>query len=586
MADKMTNSFPKSKILSTEHFINTFKTGMKNNERFCFVLGSGASVESGIPMGGTLEMEWMGYLMGESPDSADNSLTSNPQDTKQLADELKEEGKLQHEFKQIQEAWEKAKKEKRSTLSSEYYFDLFKLRFHPNHRNGYYYLQNLMEGKEPSFGYHPLAQLLTDGKRNNLVITTNFDSLVEDALFMYTRSKPLVINHELLADYIDNQNIQRPIIAKVHRGMFFDPLNDPENTQELKGRWHQVLEHAFRIYTPIVVGYGGGDHSLMDFLKEKSTEMPNGIYWCYMEEYGLPDENIRDTVRRHDGCLVKMHGFDAFMLAIGNELYPDKISTNATEKYLTARTNERIDSYNKAVAKLEKKANESVAEESEDAATASEALQEFVQREEEEKQERENNEQLTAWDYNKQGYAYYYNGEQYEEAIECFGKAIQIQPDNAMFYYNRGASYSACEKYKKALLDYNEAIRLDSQHVETYYNRGIAHYMLKEYDKALADFDMAIKFNPQYSYAYNNRGFIHEERAEYGSAILDYTLSTKFDSQNVEAYVNRGNVYRKLGEYEKALSDYNVALNLNPQHKEALKNRKKTLQALGRSEEE
>ncbi len=59
MADKVTNPFPKSKILSTEHFINTFKTGMKNNERFCFVLGSGASVESGIPMGGTLEMEWL-----------------------------------------------------------------------------------------------------------------------------------------------------------------------------------------------------------------------------------------------------------------------------------------------------------------------------------------------------------------------------------------------------------------------------------------------------------------------------------------------------------------------------------------------
>ncbi len=586
MADKVTNPFPKSRILSTEHFINTFKTGMDNNERFCFVLGSGASVESGIPMGGTLEMEWMDYLMGESPDSADNLLTSNPQDTEQLAYELKEEGKLQHEFKQIQEAWEKAKKEKRSTLSSEYYFDLFKLRFHPNHRNGYYYLQNLMEGKEPSFGYHPLAQLLTDGKRNNLVITTNFDSLVEDALFMYTRSKPLVINHELLADYIDNQNIQRPIIAKVHRGMFFDPLNDPENTQELKGRWHQVLEHAFRTYTPVVIGYGGGDHSLMDFLKEKSTEMPNGIYWCYMEEYGLPDKNIRDAVQRHDGCLVKMRGFDSFMLAIGNALYPDKISTNATEKYLTARTNERIDSYNKAVAKLEKKANESVAEESEDTATASEAIQEFVQREKEEKQERENNKELTAWDYNKQGYAYYYNGEQYEEAIECFGKAIQIQPDNAMFYYNRGASYSACKKYKKALLDYNEAIRLDSQHVETYYNRGIAHYMLKEYDKALADFDMAIKFNPQHSYAYNNRGFIHEEREEYGSAILDYTLSTKFDSQNVEAYVNRGNVYRKLGEYEKALSDYDVALSLNPQHKEALENRKMTLQALGRSEED
>ncbi len=585
MADKVTNSFPKSRILSTEQFINTFKIGMKNNERFCFVLGSGASVESGIPMGGTLEMEWMDYLMGEGPDSADNSLTSNPQDTEQLADELKKEGKLQHEFKQIQEAWEKAKKEKRSTLSSEYYFDLFKLRFHPNHRNGYYYLQNLMEGKEPSFGYHPLAQLLTDGNKNNLVITTNFDSLVEDALFMYTRSKPLVINHELLADYIDNQNIQRPIIAKVHRGMFFDPLNDPENTQELKGRWHQVLEHAFRTYTPVVIGYGGGDHSLMDFLKEKSTEMPNGIYWCYMEEYGLPDKNIRDAVQRHDGCLVRMHGFDSFMLAIGNELYPDKISTNATEKYLTARTNDRIEKYNEAVEKLKKKAKEYIAEESEDTATASEAIQEFVQREEEEKQERENSEQLTAWDYNKQGNAYSREG-QYEEAMECYEKAIKMQPENAVFYYNRGTAYGKCKEYDKALADYNMAIKIDPQNSYAYNNRGNVYYNRREYEKAMSDYNMAIKIDPQYSRAYNNRGIVYYNRGEFENALSDYNAAIKYDSQYTDAYNNRGNLYYKLGEYEKALSDYDVALSLDPQHEEALKNRKMTLQALGRSEEE
>ena len=65
-----------------------------------------------------------------------------------------------------------------------------------------------------------MAIMLTDKGRNNLVITTNFDSLVEDALFMYTSSKPLVINHELLADYAGDPNISRPIIAKVHRGIF------------------------------------------------------------------------------------------------------------------------------------------------------------------------------------------------------------------------------------------------------------------------------------------------------------------------------------------------------------------------------
>ena len=37
----------------------------ESSERFCFILGSGASVESGIPSGSTLEMQWMDCLMGK-----------------------------------------------------------------------------------------------------------------------------------------------------------------------------------------------------------------------------------------------------------------------------------------------------------------------------------------------------------------------------------------------------------------------------------------------------------------------------------------------------------------------------------------
>lgn len=102
-----------------------------------------------------------------------------------------------------------------------------------------------MDGKEPSFGYHMLARLLTDAdKGNNLVITTNFDSLIEDALYLYTSRKPLVINHELLAEYIGSCKPGRPIIAKIHRGMFFDPLNDPEDTEGLRGNWRDILKYA------------------------------------------------------------------------------------------------------------------------------------------------------------------------------------------------------------------------------------------------------------------------------------------------------------------------------------------------------
>ena len=195
------------RIISTNHFVTTVCEGRRNSERFCFIIGAGASVSSGIPMGVTLEAEWM-EEMEKSPGFSE---------VREFAETLRKAGRLEHDFSEIEQAWEAAKKSKQA-LPSEYYFDIYKLRFFPNHRNGYYYLERVMAHKNPSFGYHPLALMLTEGSGSNLVITTNFDSLVEDALFLYTDSKPLVINHELLADYAGDPNIKRPIIAKIHRG--------------------------------------------------------------------------------------------------------------------------------------------------------------------------------------------------------------------------------------------------------------------------------------------------------------------------------------------------------------------------------
>lgn len=170
------------RIISTIQLVGAIKEGMDSSERFCFILGSGASVSSGIPMGGELERKWM----------AEMEKYPGLEEVHATAEKLKEKKCLEYDFKEIERAWQKEKDLGRP-LPSEYYFDIYKLRFFPNHRNRYHYLEKLMNDAQPGFGYHPLALRLTDKGRNNLIITTNFDSLVEDALFMYTKRKPLVI---------------------------------------------------------------------------------------------------------------------------------------------------------------------------------------------------------------------------------------------------------------------------------------------------------------------------------------------------------------------------------------------------------
>ena len=60
----------------------------------------------------------------------------------------------------------------------------------------------------------------------------------------------------------------------------------------------------------------------------------------------------------------------------------------------------------------------------------------------------------------------------YEEAIEAFNEAINLDPNIAGFYTMRGYAYSKVEKFREALEDFNKAIELDPEDAQNYSFRG------------------------------------------------------------------------------------------------------------------
>ncbi len=605
MAETKEKEFPRKRILSAGKFTEIYKEGCINGQRYCFILGSGASVESGIPMGGTLEYRWMNCLMGEESDR--ETPAKDRGETLECAENLSDE--LQYDFNEVVEEWKKARKAGRNTLPSEYYFDIYKLRFYGDELNGDRYLENIMESAEPSFGYHTLAQLLTDEYNNNMVITTNFDSLAEDALFLYTGKKPLIINHEFEAGFIRDQSIRRPIIAKLHRGLFFKPFNNPADTTGLSGDWEDILRQIFYRYIPVVIGYGGGDRSLMEFLLREQNLIPK-IYWCYVNRYGLPDERIRDLIRKkNEGFFVRTDGFDHIMLTMGGKMFFSKISTNATETYLRKRTEERISRYNEQYQKLSEAKADSKELKSE--------VKEFSKNEEKDREERKKNTSLTEWDYIREGNAYSNNKEnekaledykraaginssqagaylgcgnahqrmgEYEKALEAYAKALELDPEYVYAYNGRGNAYKALGEYEKAMADYDRALELDPESVYVYNGRGNTYQALGEYEKAVSDYDKAIGLDPEYVIGYYNRGNAYQAVGKYEEALADYSKALELDPKYEYAYNNRGNTYDSMGDYEKAIADYTQAIQINPGEALYYQNRAKTYRKLGDAE--
>jgi tetratricopeptide (TPR) repeat protein len=69
---------------------------------------------------------------------------------------------------------------------------------------------------------------------------------------------------------------------------------------------------------------------------------------------------------------------------------------------------------------------------------------------------------------------------------------IQVDPDYALAYANRGVNYSEKGEHDKAIGDLDEAIKLDPRLTFAYHSRGQDYYYKRQYENAISDFIEAI----------------------------------------------------------------------------------------------
>ena len=131
-------------------------------------------------------------------------------------------------------------------------------------------------------------------------------------------------------------------------------------------------------------------------------------------------------------------------------------------------------------------------------------------------------EAVTADDWYNRGYdAQTAEPARYQEAIQCYTKAIRLDPTYTYAYNNRGGVYYKLKQYAKAIMDFTETIRLEPTSANAYYNRGLAYYDLNQFEKAVRDYTETIRLDPNYADAYNNRGNAYKNLQQYEKAITD-----------------------------------------------------------------
>jgi protein O-mannosyl-transferase len=420
-------------IITSKEFVHTFcDIWNSNDRRICFVLGAGASKSSGIRTGGELAKQWLDEIevrMQDQPAKLEDFLTT-------------------HKINRANPGL--------------HYPEIYKERFRLDYDTGFEFINREMEAAKPGYGYSVLAQILAE-KQHNIIITTNFDNLSEEALYTYTNKRPLICGHESLAVFA-KPSVKRPLIVKIHRDRFFNPQSLREEISTINKLWVDALNSIFANSTPVFIGYGGNDGSLMGYLEEINNFQ--NIFWC--ERKGVQaSDRVAALLQKFNGKLVEIEGFDELMF-----LLQDGLRLKLLHQEIVDIANERSRAYKDTVGKIRKSQASSTDIDAQEAAARivdradGDPWQWHLKAEaanSPEEKDKIYKEAITKFP-NSSELNHYYgmflaSAEKPDEAEEYFKKALQLNPENddacisyGEFLENVRQNYDLAEDfYRKAL---------------------------------------------------------------------------------------------------------------------------------------
>lgn len=158
-------------------------------------------------------------------------------------------------------------------------------------------------------------------------------------------------------------------------------------------------------------------------------------------------------------------------------------------------------------------------------------------------------------------------GEQrdYRHAIEDYGSALALEPNDIAALNNRGNALVETKQYLEAIRDYDAALKLAPRNAATFNHRGFAKAALGQTSAAIADYTRAIELKPRFSDALLNRAIALSDNGQYDRAIKDFDKLLIINGNHAEAIMGRGLAYEKKGDRSRAIRDFERARTLRPE---------------------
>lgn len=165
--------------------------------------------------------------------------------------------------------------------------------------------------------------------------------------------------------------------------------------------------------------------------------------------------------------------------------------------------------------------------------------------------------------YKRRGDVYFEMKRDYKLAADNYSKCVTLDPDNALFYYNRGLSNLYIENVDDALSDFSKANELFKNYVLAIKGLGDCYYQKRDFKKALEYYNKTIDLDKKFDLAYLMRGEVQMNLYQVNKALKDFDKSIELNPYNKYFYADRGNVFIYQGNFKAAIADFNKSLDLD-----------------------
>jgi len=191
--------------------------------------------------------------------------------------------------------------------------------------------------------------------------------------------------------------------------------------------------------------------------------------------------------------------------------------------------------------------------------------------------------ELTSEDWYKKGLDLSESGS-YEEAVKAYDKAIEIEPENATFWFAkgqgllsttygpiglRGEERTAAEE--AAIKAYEKAVQIDPNYTDAWICKGFillriatrnSTVDLNKCNESLNSFDKALELNPRDTIAWQGRGTLLLSLNRVDEAIESYDKALEIDPSNIGASQGKAQALAALGRKSESAKAYDESLEI------------------------